>query len=125
MTIQSPYPRIAQSYRFFAGLTFQNWLNAYNGNTNTPQTYAYIFGNPLVAQTMLKYDLTVALHVPPKIAIIEKADGSGTRVTYDDPASIIAVPEAPGENVNHELTRAAEALSRKLETLIQTITKAD
>ena len=74
---------------------------------------------------MLKYDLTVALHVPPKIAIIEKPDGSGTRVTYDDPASVIAVPDVPGESVNPELIKAVGALSQKLEALVTIVTKVD
>ena len=111
-------------YRYFLGATYHKWLNAYKDTTDTPQTYGYLFGNPLVAQTMLRHDLTVALHVPPKIIIVEKADGSGTRVVYDDPASIIAVPSASGENVNPELAEAAEVLSQKFEALIQMITKA-
>ena len=112
-------------YRYFLGMTYHRWLNAYKGATDTPQTYGYLFGNPLVAQTMLRHDLTAALHVPPKIVIVEKADGSGTRVVYDDPASIIAVPSVSGESVNPELVEAAEMLSRKFEALIETITKAD
>ena len=111
--------------RYFLGPTYHKWLNAYNGRTDTPQTYGYIFGNPLVAQTMLRHDLTVALHVPPKIVVIEKADGSGTRIAYDDPASVIAVPSASGENVNPELAEAAGVLSRKFEALMERITKAD
>ena len=111
--------------RYFLGPAYHKWLNAYNGTTDTPQTYGYVFGNPLVAQTMLRHDLTVALHVPPKIVVVEKADGSGTRVAYDDPASVIAVPSASGESVKPELAEAAGVLSRKFEALIQKITKAD
>ncbi|TBU30425.1 hypothetical protein BD311DRAFT_659279 [Dichomitus squalens] len=114
-----------RNFVYFAGMAYHNWLNAYHGTADTPQTYAYIFGNPLIAQTMLKYDLNVALHVPLKIVIVERLDGSGTRVAYDDPASVIAVPKASGLGLDPELTKAAEALSQKLETLIQTITRAD
>ena len=74
---------------------------------------------------MLRHDLTVALHGPPKIIIVEKADGSGTQVTYDDPVSVFAVPATSGHDVNPELSEAAGVLSQKLEILIQGITKAD
>lgn len=111
--------------RYFLGATYHHWLNAYNGTTDTPQTYSYTLGNPLVAQTILRHDLTAALHIPPKIIIVKKADGSGTWVAYDDPASVIAVPTVSGESVNPELAEAAEVLSRKFEALIQTITKVD
>ncbi|KAM5546114.1 hypothetical protein V8D89_000240 [Ganoderma adspersum] len=114
-----------RDFVYFLGATYHKWLNAYSGTTDTPQTYGYMFGNPLVAQTMLRHDLTVALHVPPKIVIVEKADGSGTRVVYDDPASVIAIPSASGGSVNPQLAEAAEVLSRKFEALVQTITKVD
>ncbi|KAI1792668.1 hypothetical protein LXA43DRAFT_309718 [Ganoderma leucocontextum] len=114
-----------RDFVYFLGASYHKWLNAYNGTTDTPQTYGYVFGNPLVAQTMLRYELTAALHVPPKVVIVEKADGSGTKVTYDDPASVIAVPTASGGSVDRELVKAAEVLSRKFEALIQKITKAD
>ena len=51
----------------------------------------------------------------------EKPDGSGTRVVYDDPASVIAVPGNEGDNVNEELKSVAEGLSEKLESLVQKI----
>ncbi|KAI1787135.1 hypothetical protein LXA43DRAFT_896724 [Ganoderma leucocontextum] len=111
--------------RALLGTAYHKWLNAYNGTTDTPQTYGYVLGNPLIAQTMLRHDLTVVIHVPPKIVIVEKADGSGTRVTYDNPASVIAVPTASGERVDPELAEAAVVLSGKFEALIQRITKAD
>ena len=98
-------------YRYFLGAMYHKWLDVYTGTTDTPQTYSYLFGNPLVAQTMLRHDLAVALHISGKIVIVEKADGTWTRVAYDGPASIIAIPRANGESVNPELANASEVLS--------------
>ena len=106
-------------------MTYHQWLDAFAGPGSTPQTYAYTFGNPLLAQRMLKHDLTVALRVPPKLVIIEKPDGSGTVVTYDDPASVMVVPSAPGQEVHSELIEAAGLGSRKFETLVRAITRVD
>lgn len=102
---------------------YHNWLNAYAESTDTPRTHVYSIGNPLIAQGMLRHDLAAALHVPPRIVIIELADGKGTRIVYDDPATLIPVASAPGVEVNAEMKSVAEELSRKLEALVQAITR--
>lgn len=100
-------------------------MNAYTGTTSTPATYVYTFGNPLIAQGMLRHDINGALHIPPRILVSEKADGTGTRVVYDDPLSVIAVPAKDGDAVNSELRSVAEGLSRKLEQLVRTIVRME
>ena len=112
-------------YRYFADTAYHRWMNTYFGTTNTPQTYVYVLGNPLIAQTMLQHDLSGALHIPPRILISEKVDGSGTRVIYDDPGSSIPVPASQGQTVDVELKAAAAKLSEKLGELVQTITRLD
>ena len=108
-------------YRYFADTAYHRWMNTYFGTTNTPQTYVYVLGNPLIAQTMLQHDLSGALHIPPRILVTEKADRSGTRVIYDDPASTIPVPLSEGNTVNSELQAAGGSLGEKLEGLIRAI----
>ena len=112
-------------YRYFADTAYHRWMNTYFGTTNTPQTYVYVLGNPLIAQTMLQHDLSGALHIPPRILVSEKVDGSGTRVIYDDPGSSIPVPTSQGQTVDVELKAAAAKLSEKLGELVQTITRLD
>ncbi|KAI0752599.1 TT1751-like protein [Daedaleopsis nitida] len=102
---------------------YHRWMNAYTGNASTPATYVYMLGNPLIAQGMLRHDVVGALHIPPRILVSEKPDGSGTRVVYDDPASVIAVPGSEGGSVDEELKSAAEGLSQKLEHLVQTVVR--
>ncbi len=80
-----------------------------------------MFGNPLIAQSMLKHDLTGALHVPLSVLITEKADGTGTKIVYDDPTSTVPVPASQGGPVNADLQAATEQLSQKLEKLLQTV----
>ncbi|KAI0658053.1 TT1751-like protein [Cubamyces menziesii] len=109
-----------RNFIFFAEMVHHRWLGTYTGSSNTPKAAVYIFGNPLIAQTMLQRDLAAGLNIPPKLMLLEKADGSGTKVIYDDPASIIAVP-AHGQIVDGALKQAAEDLSNKVEALVQSI----
>ncbi|RPD61822.1 hypothetical protein L226DRAFT_506642 [Lentinus tigrinus ALCF2SS1-7] len=114
-----------RDFVYFADSAYHRWLNTYFGTTGTPQTYVYVLGNPLIAQTMLQHDLSGALHIPPRILVTEEADAPGTRIVYDDPASTIPVPRSAGESVYAELQGAAETLSEKLEELVQTIIRQD
>ena len=104
---------------------YHNWLNAYVGSPVTPRTHVYAFGNPLIAQGMLRHDLATALHVPPRLVVTELLDGKGTRVVYDDPATAIPVPRVSGDGVHAELKDTAEALSGKIEDLVQSITQTE
>lgn len=85
--------------------------------------WLYTFGNPLVAQTMLQHDRYAALHVPPRLVVLEKADHAGTQVIYILPSSLIVVPV--GGQVNTELKKAAEALDEKLERLVVKVTSPE
>ncbi|RDX52440.1 hypothetical protein OH76DRAFT_157358 [Lentinus brumalis] len=109
------------TFVYFAETAYHRFLNAYFGTTSTPQTYVYVFGNPLIAQSMLKHDLTGALHVPLSVLITEKADGTGTKIVYDDPTSTIPVPASQGGPVNADLQAATDQLTQKLEKLLQTV----
>jgi uncharacterized protein (DUF302 family) len=72
----------------------------------------WILGNPLIAITMMRHDLTVGLFAPVELLLIEDAGRTGCTVTYIRPSSLIA----PGKNV--ELRKAAEALDEKFDALI-------
>ncbi|KAH9903263.1 TT1751-like protein [Cubamyces lactineus] len=111
-----------RNFIFFAEVVHHRWLGTHTGSTHIPKAVVYIFGNPLIAQTMLQHDLAAGLNIPPKLMLLEKADGSGTKVIYDDPASIIAVPSY-GQNVNGALKQAAEGLSDKVEELVKSVTE--
>ncbi|OSD01015.1 TT1751-like protein [Trametes coccinea BRFM310] len=110
-----------RDFVYFLEFAHHRWLDTYTGSTGTPQTIVYTFGNPLIAQTMLRHNLAAGLHIPPKLMLLEDGAGNGTKVIYDDPASVIAVVSEPGVAVSEELKHAAERLSAKVEELVKTI----
>jgi uncharacterized protein (DUF302 family) len=72
----------------------------------------WIFGNPLIAITMLRRDLSAGLFVPVELLLMEQADGRGSVVIYVLPSSLIAIGKDAG------LRAAAKALDRKVEALV-------
>ena len=77
----------------------------------------YTMGNPLIARTMLKYDIEVGLNVPVRLIIYEATDGS-TRFAYDLPSSLMSRLE------NKEVAAAAAKLDVKLAALAERVTGA-
>jgi uncharacterized protein (DUF302 family) len=70
----------------------------------------FIIGNPLIAITMLRHDVTAGLFAPVELLVVEEP-GGGSSLTYIRPLSLMVVePNAP-------LLAAAEALDTKLEAL--------
>jgi len=72
----------------------------------------WIFGNPLIAITMLRHDYTAGLFVPPDLLLAEGDDGVGCDITYVLPSSLLAV------EANPPLLSAALALDAKIEALV-------
>jgi uncharacterized protein (DUF302 family) len=69
----------------------------------------WIFGNPLIAITMIQLDNTAGLFVPPELLLAENDDGTGCNITYVRPSSLIAIGD------DQDLRHAAEALDAKIE----------
>ena len=69
-------------------MTFDHgrWLKFYGIAGKAVQ---YTYGNPLLAQTMVKHDIGVCLQVPFRILIYETAKGE-VRIAYDLPSSLMA-----------------------------------
>ncbi|KAL1739644.1 hypothetical protein HDZ31DRAFT_49033 [Schizophyllum fasciatum] len=109
----------SDGFIFFNEFAHHKWLNAYHGVTNTPRTSVYVIGNPRIADTMLKHDLRAALHIPPRLLVMENDDRTRTSVLYHQPSSAIALP-----GCSQVLRAAAHALDAKLEALVAHITHA-
>ncbi len=75
-----------------------------------------ILGNPLIAITMLRRELSTGLSVPVEILVMEKEKHGGTKVVYNLPSCLIA-----GLNKDEELVRAVKVLDGKLEVLVRDI----
>lgn len=81
----------------------------------TAQAKLYILGNPLIARTMLQYDLGAGLYVPVRMMIYEDPRSGGCRVAYDLPSSLMA------RLGNQQLFAAAARLDQKLTALAELV----
>ncbi|BBZ45519.1 DUF302 domain-containing protein [Mycobacterium parmense] len=76
-----------------------------------------ILGNPLIAITMLRHDVTAGLFAPVELLLTDEGDGRSS-LTYVKPSSLMVIEP------NHELRSAAEELDAKLAALAEKVTSA-
>jgi uncharacterized protein (DUF302 family) len=69
-----------------------------------------ILGNPLIAITMLRHDVSAGLFAPVEVLLVDEGEG-GSSLTYVKPSSLMVVENNP------ELLSAAEELDAKLAAL--------
>jgi uncharacterized protein (DUF302 family) len=74
-----------------------------------------ILGNPLIAITMIRHDVTAGLFAPVELLLLDEDDGSS--LTYVKPSSLMVVKPNP------ELLPAAEELDAKLAALAAKVTQ--
>ncbi|KKC01913.1 DUF302 domain-containing protein [Mycobacterium nebraskense] len=79
------------------------------------KTIRVILGNPLIAITMLRHDVTAGLFVPVELLLAD--EGAGSSLTYVKPSSLMVVEPNP------ELLSAAEQLDAKLAALAAKVTE--
>jgi uncharacterized protein (DUF302 family) len=75
----------------------------------------FIIGNPTIAITMLRHDLTAGLFAPVELILIEEDDGRCS-LTYVRPSSLMVVEK------NDALLDAAKQLDSKLQALATKVT---
>ena len=51
----------------------------------------WILGNPLIAITMMRHDLTAGLRVPVELLLVENESGEGSTVIYALPSSLMVI----------------------------------
>jgi uncharacterized protein (DUF302 family) len=95
-------------FMLFAEIDHGGWISKFGINR---QTVRLILGNPLIAITMIRHDITAGLFVPVEVLITEETENA-TRVVYVLPSSLIVIEDNP------PLRAAAEALNAKLSVLI-------
>jgi uncharacterized protein (DUF302 family) len=96
-------------FMLFAQIDHGRWIAKYGIKR---RLLRWIFGNPVVAITMIRHDPTAGLFAPVELLLAEDDDGAGCSVTYVRPSSLIAIAGNP------ELLTAAETLDAKVEALI-------
>lgn len=76
-----------------------------------------VLGNPLIAITMLRHDVSAGLFAPVEVLVLEE-DGGHSSITYVKPSSLMVIEPHP------PLLEAAEALDRKLAALVAKVATA-
>jgi uncharacterized protein (DUF302 family) len=85
------------------------WLQRYGLGL---KSLRWVFGNPIIAVTMIREDATAGLFVPIELLFTENPNGEGCTITYVVPSSLIAIDN------NIALLAAAKRLDDKLEALM-------
>jgi uncharacterized protein (DUF302 family) len=114
------YEREVQSYvgssgfMLFASFDHGAWINKAGIERKLLRV---VIGNPLIAITMLRHDVTAGLFAPVELLIAEEQPGRSS-LTYVVPSSLMVVEE------NAPLRAAAVALDAKLAALAAKVTSA-
>ncbi|MEB3031144.1 DUF302 domain-containing protein [[Mycobacterium] nativiensis] len=77
-----------------------------------------IIGNPLIAITMLRHDVTAGLFAPVEVLLVGEENGRSS-LTYIKPSTLMVVEDNPA------LSAAAEQLDAKLAALAAKVTVVD
>ena len=96
-------------FMLFYEIDHGGWLSRFEINRRVVR---WILGNPLIALTMIRHDITAGLFAPVEILVTENESGQGTKITYVRPSSLMVIEENP------PLHEAAKALDEKLAALI-------
>jgi uncharacterized protein (DUF302 family) len=96
-------------FMLFAEMNHGRWIETFGIKRSLVR---WIFGNPLIAITMIRRDYSAALFVPVELLLAESDDRAGCSITYVLPSSLIAIGSDP------KLLDAAQALDAKVEALV-------
>jgi uncharacterized protein (DUF302 family) len=100
----------------FATIDHGSWLSRYGIER---QVLRWILGNPLIAITMMKNDITAGLFAPVELLMAENLDGNGTTITFVRPSTLIATSR------DAATLDSALALDEKFEALVAYIAGID
>lgn len=113
---EADYRRVIQErfvgksgFMLFHEIDHGGWLSKFGIHRRMMR---WIFGNPLIAITMIRHDLTAGLFAPVEILVTEAEDGLGTTITYVRPSSLMVIDNNP------PLMQAAAELDKKLDELV-------
>jgi uncharacterized protein (DUF302 family) len=98
-------------FMIFAEFDHSHWIRIYGLNRRVRRI---ILGNPLIAITMMREDISAGLFAPVELLLTD--NGSGATIQYVQPSSLIVISDNP------PLLRAAQALDEKLNALVATVT---
>jgi uncharacterized protein (DUF302 family) len=106
--------RVGESgFMLFHAIDHGEWLPVFGMQRKVVR---WILGNPLIAITMMRHDITAGLFAPVELLLVENESGDGSTVMYDLPSSLMTIERNPA------LLEAAQELDRKLQTLVSRVT---
>ena len=100
-------------FMLFAEIDHGGWLEHYGVRRKVVR---WIFGNPVIAYTMMRHDIGAGLFAPVEILLFENESGAGSTIIYDLPSSLMVLDDNP------PLLSAATELDRKMAALIERVT---
>lgn len=100
-------------FTLFFAMDYGQWLPLFGIKRKVVR---WILGNPLIAITMIRHDITASLFAPVELLLMETESGDGSILIYDLPSSLMVVEPNPA------LLAAAHDLDRKLEALVSRAT---
>lgn len=100
-------------FMLFLEVKHSEWLRTFGINR---KVIRWVFGNPIIAYTMIRHDITAGLFAPVELLLYENESGAGCTIIYDLPSSLMVLDE------NQPLLEAAKALDQKLANLMAQIT---
>jgi len=101
-------------FMLFAEIDHGGWLSKFGVDRRTVR---WILGNPLIAVTMIRHDITAGLFAPVELLVTEAEGGQGATLTYLRPSSLMVIGENP------PLLAAATLLDAKFDALIARATE--
>ncbi|SRR5579884_143027 len=106
--------RVGESdFMLFLELDHGKWLPIFGIQRKVVR---WILGNPLLAITMMRHDITAGLFAPVELLLMENELGDGSTVIYDLPSSLMVIEPNPA------LLAAAHILDQKLQALVDRAT---
>ncbi len=96
-------------FMLFAEIDHGGWLPKFGIERRTVR---WILGNPLIAVTMIRHDITAGLFAPVELLVTEAEDRRSVTVTYVRPSTLMVIGNNP------PLLEAARALDEKFDALV-------
>ncbi|GLB33746.1 hypothetical protein LshimejAT787_0106300 [Lyophyllum shimeji] len=104
-------------FLYFMEMNHSKWMNICQGGNNRAAV-VYTIGNPLTAETFMRHDIRSGYGIPPRLMVVQNADGPGTSVLYQLPSSLPFVHDSN----NPELRKAILLVDEKLEAMLTRVT---
>lgn len=100
-------------FTLFFALDYGQWLPLFGIKRKVMR---WILGNPLIAITVIRHDITASLFAPVELLLVENESGEGSIVIYDLPSSLMVIEPNPA------LLAAVRVLDQKLQALVSRVT---